>query len=125
MSMSEDENPPTSPYELYRLLNSTDQAIYISLGRALMTSDLAITEPPDKEAEEKGRRWFEGQKRLIASVLCGNEKIKQAFGIGKTDQQTLLKVLTNVLALHFTGLPIVTIAVLIIRKGYKYFCGES
>lgn len=99
--------------EIDELLMLTDDELYAEIGKSLPATrslgDLAL----------KGKAWFSNNKKAIMELICPR------YGNFKNNQKDSVTEIAAILGDFFTGVPTLTIAVIVIKIGLKSLCKET
>ena len=124
-----------SSNELKTMLQKSSDDLFLELGEILngatVTSDgsiqrtsAAIAPQSDDDAVQHGRRIFQSLKGRIHHDLCQKwnacAKIKN-YEADRDDAQ-LAAAIADVLAVTFTGIPVMVLSALVVKQGVKSFC---
>ena len=109
----------------HTLVTQSDEELYQELGAALSPSH-AFPPSPDRLVQI-GRTWLDKKREALAGSLCKDPKLR---ALAATDPKTqenaaLVAALADLVATAVAGVPAMTVAVLLVRRGLQELCANS
>ena len=114
--------------EVYRLLELTENDLYLELGRIseTATETQGWRSPTDWQFWEWGKQWFNENNNKIHESVCTNSRIQVIIDKGeRIDDIHLCFLIIDSIAEVFKPVHIPLISVLIVKKGLVLYCGSK
>lgn len=111
-------------YSIEQLLYFEKEVLYQIVGQSVIeNSNLgAIDESPEK-LQSLGENWFKSNREKLANALCGTYVVKTYLESDRVSNRILIvAAVADLIAPFVTVVPIITVAVLIIREGLESLC---
>ena len=106
-------------------LSRSDDDLYSQIGSAVFGE--GMFPPSRRELIDVGRGWLTSKHNELAVIVCGSDRVRS---LAKQDVETHEKVVAvcgvlDIASHVLGGVPVVTVAVLILRLGLHRFCAAS
>ncbi|WP_316193258.1 MULTISPECIES: hypothetical protein [unclassified Bradyrhizobium] len=105
----------------------SDDQLFEELGYAIFEKDAGGTlarPPKPSELITRAKTWMTEQNDAIASLVCVPSV--RAIVEGKpTGREKLITTISNVLSAHYVGLPLATLAEIVLRSGISQYCASK
>lgn len=108
----------------HKLVGLTDEEFLVHLGSELRPTDFGAGQPSLDDLIRRARVWQEDELPNIARKLCDSPRVSAFRSGSKQDKQALFVVIIDLLGSSHVGVPIATIAVLVVRMGLDKFCDK-
>jgi hypothetical protein len=100
--------------------NSLDNDLY-EIGMSQKGSGLGARRPSRSEAIEKGKGWLDSHKERICELIQG-EQLNLIVKGGGHPHEEQVRIVADLIAAHFLGVPPFSLARAILVLGEKWFC---
>ncbi len=118
--------------EFERLSGLTEMELLEEVGFGLLEQDESLAArflgqrmTYRERATAAAREWFVKNGDILRARICGNEKLRAAFSSDPGAYVELAKLVADALLGVVAGLPLITISMLIARKGLDSICVED
>ena len=112
--------------EIERQLSQTDDLLFEELGEVLRKKSLGASPASPEKNRDTGYSWFVRNKSLLAQTVCPHPII-QSFRTSDDENRRveLVAAIADLLLERYGGLPVVTIAVILVHEGIEQLCKEE
>jgi len=120
-----------------QLLSASAEELYAAIGEAIVTSEASPASlggltrrgpglPPAVELAALAKRWFQGKRSEIVAAVCANARVRTLSRQHAQGHDLVLAVCgaLDAIASAFGGVPIVTVAALVVRLGLQEMCRQ-
>jgi hypothetical protein len=113
------------PNDLDQLLSASHEDLLARLGADV--SQLGIRPPSNADLIRAGRRWLTNQRAFLKHAVCRSEQIQRLAASADQHERRvgLVTAIADLLTASLTGLPVITIAVLLVHEGVETLCGDE
>jgi hypothetical protein len=112
--------------DLDTLWDKSDDELLAEAGRLVVGDSLGAAPPDIQSLIETGRVWIVERKKSLCTIICKDERVKQAV-VGGALRKDFVALIIDVLvhnASHFSPLPPASVALLFCRLGYHQLCRD-
>jgi hypothetical protein len=120
--------PPRLPTNIRHLEQLTDDMLFQQLGYALFEIDAggALPRPPKLgDLIARAQQWLADQHQTIATIICQDTSLRELVESKPSAREKIVLIIGNVLAAHFVGIPIATLAEILFRSGVSSYCAST
>lgn len=102
-----------------------DDELMLQLGEAVGGTDLDAGRPTRGELIRRAEQWMLTERAAFAQRICGDPRIADFRSGKKSDKFELFLVICDCLTGLHGGVPVATVAVLLLRLGINTLCGAA
>jgi len=112
-------------FENFKALNGlSEDALLFNFGLSLESLDFGAGRAARGDVIRRARHWLSEQKPLLAQRICSDPRVVALRSKETSDEYDLFVVICDIIGSMHGGLPVATIAMLLLRMGLNALCGK-
>src|ERR1700730_4545275 len=103
-------------------LPSSERELLLLVGRELLKDEHFAAPLNDEDIIERAQRWLNIRMNTFREVICGNKQVKRY--IDEDDTFSLIVQVADLITAYVHGIPLFTVAKLVVARGIKNLCND-
>ena len=111
--------------ENFKALNGlSEDVLLFNFGLSLESHDFGAGRAARGDIIRRAQVWLSEQKPLLAQRVCSDSRVEALRSKETSDEYDLFVVICDIIGSMHGGIPVATIAMLLLRMGLNALCGK-